>query len=640
MPVVCFGLVSLLFLSLSRIALMLWQYAAVPKGSITFILLQGLRVDFASVCAVYAPVFLILALLNFFKIKPAAFLLLFRIYLTCAFTFLVLNEAATPAFIQEYGVRPNHLYVQYLIYPQEVLSMLWSGHKIAIFAITAVLIIAFCIGFKIASYFFKDFTIPSFKINLISFILILLILPLGIRSTLGHRPLNPALVSFCDDPLANSLPLNSSYSAMYALAHLNSDKLSLADIYAFDTKENVIKEGLNLSTRVNVKPFNLQAPFNQVITSPYTQRYNVVIILEESLGADFVSSLGGLPLTPCLENLKQEGLWFNKMHAAGHRSIRGIEAVTAGFPPSPLNSIVKLPQPKDSYATLSRIYELAGYKTSFIYGGESHFDNMKTYFLENGTQRVIDQKDYKKPDFVASWGVSDEDLFIRANQEFERMHQEHEPFFSVVFSSSFHDPFDIPTNKVSLGPIKSEEPERLLAAKYADYALGQFFKLAKKSSYYKDTIFLVIADHESRVRSQGNFPLDKFSIPALIIGPNIKAQVNSNLVSQIDIAPTLLYLSGISGEFPFVGQNLMQNEVKNRALMQFNNIFGYLEGDNFITLAPEKSPSFFKVTGDYELQTAPTDDALLKRAVALSNLGPLIYDNGYMSDKNIKIYKR
>lgn len=192
------------------------------------------------------------------------------------------------------------------------------------------------------------------------------------------------------------------------------------------------------------------------------------------------------------------------MFATGHRSVRGIEAVTASYPPGPLSSQVKLDHPKP-ITTLPLIFKKLGYTTSFIYGGESHFDNMRSYFLNNGVDYVIEQRDYKDPEFVASWGVSDEDLYKKANEEFVKLSAENKPFCSVVFTSSFHDPFDIPRGKVDISNIKTDDPNRLKAAKYADYALGRFFDIAEKEDYYKNTIFVVIADHDSRVRGLEGF---------------------------------------------------------------------------------------------------------------------------------------
>lgn len=637
MPALILSLVALVLLTLSRVLLIIWQHKSLPDGSLSYILLQGLRVDFATLCALMAPLFLTLSVLCLIRLSPAPVLWLCRVYAAAAITFLVMNEAATPGFILEYGVRPNHLYVQYLMYPREVFSTLWGGHKAALFSSLFLMALSACLSFRLVTYLLHPFILPSVKAGAAGLVALLAIVPLGIRSTLGHRPLNPAMVAFCDVPLANTLPLNSSYAAAYALAHLNSDRLSAGDIYKKADRNSVLAALNDFSVRESAVRENGTCPLTAALQPVHRgPMRNLVIILEESLGADFVKSLGGQPVTPSLEALKDQGWWFEHLYAAGHRSIRGIEAVMAGFPPSPLQSIVKLPQPRDRYATLATVLERRGYTTSFIYGGESHFDNMRSFFLNNGVQKVIDQDDYPHPSFVASWGVSDEDLFNRAHDEFSSLHQSGKPFFSLIFTSSFHDPFDIPEGKVSLDGLQTDEPERLLAAKYADYALGEYFKKAQSSDYYADTVFLVVADHESRVRGDGTFPLSKFSIPALILGRGIAPRSDPRVVSQIDLLPTLLSLIGYAGKIPFVGQDLNRADIKERAIMQFNSVFGYLKDGRFITLTPGKEPSYFDVDERNGLHTTAWFAGMEETAVALSNLGPTMYAEGWLSESCIR----
>lgn len=661
-PVLLIALAAVVLLTISRVLLSIWQWNQIPEDTFYIVMLQGLRVDFASVCGLFALPCLILCafgLFPFVKIPKFVFTFL-KFYSAVSLSFLAMNELATPGFILEYGVRPNHIYVQYLMYPKEVFLTLWGGHRLELFLSIFFTLAFFIGGYKLAAWCFKDYQQVTWQKAIALLLLTVCIVPLGIRSTLGHRPLNPAMVSFSNNALANSLPVNSSYYAVYALLHLNDVAINESVIYKISPDKETLLAGLNLSARTDAKVFDEKCPFNQVVTpftgvyngyrmndtfhrNTFTSKesahfYNVVIILEESLGDNFVASQGGLPITPYLEKMRDIGWWFENMYAAGHRSIRGIEAVTASMPPSPLNSIVKLPTPVNQYATLFNIFKQAGYKTSFVYGGESHFDNMRTYFLQNGMDFVVEQKDYQDPMFLASWGVSDEDLFNRADEIYKEHYANGEKFFSVVFSSSFHDPFDIPQGKVDLGNLQTDQAPRLLAAKYADYALGKFIEKAQQSDYYKDTIFLIIADHESQVRGTGKFPLDDFTIPAVIIAPNVKPHVDMRQVSQIDMGMTLMCLAGLDGEVPNVGQNLLRADAKQRAIMQFNNIFGLLEGDRFIQLSPHNQPYMFKVEdNDKLLDQTELDKNMLQRAIALSNVGPMIYRNEYMGINCVKL---
>lgn len=645
MPLIVFILMSAIIFSVSRVALSLWTDTEI-QGHLFEIFVQGLRSDFSIICSSYAPALLLLLLVNIVRIKRGL-LSICAIYLALNFTSHVLLELATPPFIEEYGVRPNHLFVDYLIYPKEVISTLIGGHLLALCLSLIAGIICFIFSFKLALKLFKNYEFISYSKSLVVLCLGICVCTAGIRSTLGHRPLNPSMLSFGTDPLANDLPVNSSFKVFYALRHYGENDLNEGQLYAYDSDENIIATTKKMSARNEPSVLDPKCPINQVITPKYTgTRKNVVIVLEESMGADFVASLGGLPLTPNLEKIARENWAFTGMYAAGHRSVRGIEAVTAGFPPSPLASQVKLDHDAPM-ATLMQIYKSLGYHTSFIYGGESHFDNMRTYFLYNGTDEVVEQKDYKDPSFVASWGVSDEDLFTKAHEKFLNWYQQGKTFCSVVFSSSFHDPFDIPEGKVEIKGIKTDEPKRMAAVKYADYALGKFIDQASKSPYYKDTVFVIIADHESRVQGIGGFPFDKFLIPAVIISPDIGTKHDKRTVSQIDILPTLLSLTGVSGQFPLVGQDLTRSDTKERALMVYNELFGLRENQELAVLQPERKADFYNINGDHvalkakkALSPREFDENLVKDGQALENLGLAIYKNRWNDASCIKRLKQ
>ncbi len=644
MPLVVFVVLSLCIFTLSRIGLTLWSNSKEISGHFFEIFVQGIRSDFSIICTMYAPAFLILLLASILHLCKKPLLIALSLYLALVFTVQVVMELATPPFIIEYGVRPNHLFVDYLVYPKEVIATLIGGHLFALIFSLVAAVVCLVLAFLLSQKLFRLYKPLTSAKALLCLFIVALICAAGIRSTFGHRPLNPAMLSFSNDPLANDLPVNSSFKVFYALRHYGENDLNEGQLYAYDDDQHILQVARMVSARNEPEKIDPKCPLNQIINPSVhpLEKRNVVVILEESFGADFVKSLGGLPLTPKLEELAREGWFLRGMHAAGHRSVRGIEAVTASYPPSPLASQVKLDH-ETPMATLMQIYKNLGYRTSFIYGGESHFDNMRTYFLYNGAEEVIEQKDYENPSFVASWGVSDEDLFDKADERFSKWYEEGQPFCSVVFSSSFHDPFDIPQGKVDIGNIKTNEPLRFAAVKYADYALGKFFEKAKKRDYFNNTVFVVIADHESRVQSNGEFPADKFLIPALIIGPDIKPRNDDRIVSQIDVLPTLLSLTGVSGEFPLVGQDLTRDDVVERAAMDYNELFGFRMGNKFEVLMPERKAAFYKVTGDRftlkqgkALKASPNDPAFAELGKALENLGLAIYKNRWNDASCIK----
>ena len=315
------------------------------------------------------------------------------------------------------------------------------------------------------------------------------------------------------------------------------------------------------------------------------------------------------------------------------RSVRGIEAVLTCITPRPQFSVVKTLETQQNFFTLASLLESHGYRTSFIYGGESHFDHMREFFLGNGFQKVVDETDYEEPAFRGPWGVSDEDLFRRAHEEFENAGDE--PFFSLVFTSSNHSPFEIPEGRVT----PSEYGSRETAIEYADYALGQFFDLARRASYWEDKVFLVVADHSIEVSRGTLVPFERFRIPGLILGGSIEPRRVPGITSQVDLLPTLLSLIGLSSAHPCIGRDLTQQEFAHgagRAFMQFHELQAYVEDQRMVVLRHDLPPETFEVTASGEMQQVREGDpALERKALAHALWGPMaIRQKAYFSYKD------
>lgn len=637
-PILVFFIISILIQTISRIVLVK-IYPDYVSDNLFHVFSYGLRYDFSINCSIFAPVLLFCLLCNYLSRTPKFFQVLQRVYMCAAVSMVTFIEVLTPYFINEYGIRPNHIFLEYLVYPQEVISTIYNGHGVEAIICICATIISFSVLYAVSRVLYKNYVnLPRSTVS-IMLAAVLIIIPMGIRGTVGHKPLNPSNASFCSSPLANTIPVNSAYNVFYAFRHLTNNEVKKSEIYAFDNLPNIINNLPEMSRRTLPNSLDVHCAVNQVITPEITgKKRNVVLILEESFGARYVKSLGGDDVAPNHDKLKQIAWWFNHMFATGHRSVRGIEAVTASYPPGPLASQVKIDHPKP-ITTLPLIFRKLGYTTNFIYGGESHFDNMRSYFLNNGVDYVIEQSDFKDPEFTASWGVSDEDLFNRANEEFIKLSSEGKPFCSIVFTSSFHDPFDIPKGKVNIDNVKTDDPKRLTAAKYADYALGKFFEAAQKEAYYSNTIFVVIADHDSRVRGTTGFPLKNFTIPALIISPDVQPHEDNRIVSQIDILPTILSLSGVSGQFPIVGQDLTKPDTVNRAPVAYNELFGYVHGDNFTLLAPNiKLQATIDDKTQLHIKKLQADD--ISKELSYLNLGIAIYQHNFAQEDCIKDLKQ
>lgn len=615
--------IGLTVLSVFRLALLLWQAERVGQSYST-ILLRGLRVDTSSMCYLIAiPV--VVSLLSFVRNAPCKYTKQF-LFLWTAFSlcFLVFLEMLTPTFIIEFDLRPNRLLIEYLKYPNEVFSMLINGYKLEIvFSCIALLATAMLVT-KIHSISWVAQTNMTLSGRLLVSLLVVILLFLGARSSLGHRPMNPAMVAFSNDHLLNDLALNSAYSSMFALKQMNLENSSAAFYGAMD--ESKIIDIVRKNTIKDISEFtNPDSPtlaFHNATSNG--KKKNLVILLQESLGARFVGGLGGLPLTPNLDKLMLEGWSFNNLYATGTRSVRGIEAIISGFTPTPSRAVVKLDKSQKNFFTIASLLRDTGYHTQFVYGGESHFDNMKSFFLGNGFNDIVDIDDFKQVDFEGSWGASDEDLYNQAHFEFEALSKQGKPFFSLVFTSSNHTPFEYPDGKiVQYDGIKQT---RNNAAKYADYALGEFFKKAKRANYWDDTIFLIVADHDSRVHGASLVPIPNFQIPGVILGAGIAPNQDNRLVSQIDLPPTLLSLIGVGGNTPMIGHDLTQivPVSKQRAMMQYDKNFAYMTVNEVTILQPEKDAlAFFYEDGKFK--EANINQSLADRARAHVLLGSLAY---------------
>ncbi|WP_203984429.1 LTA synthase family protein [Pseudoalteromonas sp. PS1M3] len=618
-PLLRFTIILISIFITSRIALLFWQHSRLNDGDIWPIISGAIRIDLSSIGYLATIGVFILILHVVARPKTELFQRIFTLYGSCVVTVIVIVEASTPAFINQYDVRPNRLYIEYLDYPQEVFSMLVHGH---LFAMLSTLLLASLTSVYSYRLLCRAFTQPpSLKkaSNLPILMAALIICLFAARGTLNHRPLNPALVYFSQDSLVNSLVLNSTYSVAFALKNMGNEK-SASNLYGTMLRQQIIDTVKKASYRKQFVVGNIPTlAHNKPFVSGVKK--NLVIILEESLGARFVGELGGLDITPELDKLYQQGWGFDNLYATGTRSVRGIEAITTGFTPSPSRSVVKLSKSQHNFFSLADVFSQEGYKTQFIYGGESHFDNMKSFFLGNGFNDIVDINHIDNPQFISSWGVSDEDLFNQADKELTKLSNSTEPFFSLVFTSSNHDPFDIPQGKVSLP--KGHNPEnykRDLAIKYADYALGKFINKAKTRSYWENTVFLVVADHDVRVFGSEPVPLKSFHIPAVILNSDMKSKRDPRLVSQIDLPVTLMSLLGIDQATPMLGFDLTKSYPVERAMMQYYDNFAYLENDRAVILMPNQQTSYWRYNKQTKIQEKNeqlnVDQTLAEKALA------------------------
>jgi phosphoglycerol transferase MdoB-like AlkP superfamily enzyme len=393
----------------------------------------------------------------------------------------------------------------------------------------------------------------------------------------------------------NEITKNSLYSILYAVytnrVHGGDKLVKQYGKMELDEAYSRVEKSLNLT---NLKDKN--SPLSRLEKTHFKQKSpkNLVIFVQESLGYQFVEAVGGEKgITPNLNRLAKEGVLFTDLYSNGTRSVRGLAGLTSGNFSIPGKGVVKRNKSQSDYFTVAKLLKPYGYKSLFIYGGESRFDNMKSWYLGNGFNHIIDEEKFENPSFVGTWGVCDEEVTQRANEEFKKMYAKGEKFVTVMFSTSNHSPFDFPDGKIEL--IDGVEKKSVKnAIKYADFSIGSFIDQARKEEYYKDTIFVIASDHNVRVYGKDMVPVDMFHIPGLILGEGVKPLVYDKIATQPDILATALDLVGLDLNYPIMGHSIFSDEKRNISLMQFHNSYALREGNSVAVIRPGKKALTFE----------------------------------------------
>lgn len=324
------------------------------------------------------------------------------------------------------------------------------------------------------------------------------------------------------------------------------------------------------------------------------KKYNLVLITVESLSADFLKTFGNdKNITPHLDALIDKSLFFSNLYATGTRTVYGLSAITLGIPPVPGNSIVRRPNNGDMFS-LGSVLRDQGYETKFIYGGFGYFDNMNAFFANNG-YGIVDRNNLSKEEitFANVWGVADDDLYRRAMKENDQSHAAGKPFFDMIMTTSNHRPFTYPDGKIDI-PSHSG---RSGGVKYTDYTINEFLSEAEKRPWFKDTIFVIVADHTASSSGKSELDPNKYHIPMWVYAPGIiKPGKVDWMSSQIDVPPTILGLLGINYESRFYGVDLLRTKPERAFISNYQQL-GYMTKEGLVILKPISQTSFYSRSG-------------------------------------------
>jgi phosphoglycerol transferase MdoB-like AlkP superfamily enzyme len=558
--------------------------ADVAASRLPYILTAGFINDLIESLYLFAPFALYILLVPDRWFRSTANRVVLYTATAAAVAGLIYLTAAEYFFFEEFDARFNIVAYDYLAYPTEVFTDIWDAYPVMKVLAVAVTLAALAVFFLRHSLQPGFDHVVRFRERLVTFAPYAVVLALAV----AFYPTNA--LSLSSNRVENELVQNG-HSSFFRAARTSD--IDYESYYASGKPADnlrLLREELAADG----------APFTQLALGKVNRlhparpdglgRLNVVVVASESFGAEF-SRLHGSDRdwTPNFDSYAKQGLWFANTYASGTRTVRGLEAITASFPPIPTVSILRRPG-NQGIGSWGKVMDDLGYQSSFLYGGYGYFDDMNTFFAGNGFQ-VLDRTDIDHVRFENVWGVADEDLFDRAIQHYGEQYQAGKPFFSIIMTTSNHKPFTFRPGLEQEG-IKPEGGGRQAGVRYADYALGYFLRQAARQPWFDDTIFVVVADHGARVYGKAEIPLETYEIPLMIYSPkHIAPHQVDTLMTQIDIAPTVLGLLGMQYEAPFFGIDALHERPDHTriALFSHNHDVAILRDNQLVVLGLGKT---------------------------------------------------
>ncbi len=589
----------------------------------------GLIFDTAAAAYFCLPLALYLAVLPNRVARSRVHGWVFLAFFLAAIYALLVVAAAEWVFWDEFAARFNFIAVDYLVYTHEVLGNIWEsypvGQWLALLAIPSV-----ALWWLLRRPLLAALAVPASPSSRLA-------IALGwiAMAALSFTTLDTAQKSGGASDAVAELSGNGIYE--FFAANYNNELsysrfyASLPDAEAMHTARTLV--GGSDAQWVRTGGSDLH---REVFNDNPDKRLNVVLVSVESLGAEFLGVFGNPEgLTPNLDALAAESLSFTQVYATGNRTVRGMEALALSLPPTPGQSIVKRPNNQGLF-TLGSIFEDRGYDTAFIYGGYGYFDNLNNFF-SNNDYRVVDRTALAKEDihYENIWGVADEDLFTLALREMDRSKREggERPFFMHILTTSNHRPYTYPEGRIDI----PSGTGRGGAVKYSDKAIGDFIRAARTRPWFKDTLFILTADHGASARGTTRIPLLKYRVPVLFYSPaHIAPGTFDRLMSQVDIAPTLLGALEMGYSSKFFGHDVFRTPPEeDRALVGNYQTLGYMKDGQLVTLQPRRKVTVEALPVELGLPTSRGTSAaqLRTEAISLYQSASLVYNGGQQRDE-------
>jgi phosphoglycerol transferase MdoB-like AlkP superfamily enzyme len=493
-------------------------------------------------------------------------------------------------FWDEFGARFNFIAVDYLIFTQEVLGNIFESYPMGLI-LTAIGLVAAGIVWslhrmKVLAWAHEH---PCGIRGRIIPAILGLVIPTAVFLTVSQS----SLANFTNQ-YHLELAKNGCWSFFAAGRNM---ELNFDEWYLRMPQEKMLLQAKQRLVTPNEVASSARMDDLQrsTLKSGPEKKWNVILICMESMSADFMTYAGNhRGITPNLDRIAGESVFFENLYATGTRTVRGMEAITLNLPPTPGQAIIYRPEGKDLVTTFSPFLK-RGYDCGFFYGGDGKFDYMNRFFSSSGC-RIMDVKAWQQEDvtFKTSWGACDEDLFNKTLSEADKAYASGTPFHYFCMTTSNHRPYDFPSGKIDL---PSHTGGRRAAVKYSDWAVGKLLEDASKRPWFNNTLFVFSADHCASSAGKSDLDVTKFHIPAMIYNPTLlKARKITRLSSQIDIMPTVFGLLNWSTDTLGFGNDLLaegNQSLEGRTFISNYQKIALLKDDSLVILKPKRQSAVY-----------------------------------------------
>ena len=530
----------------------------------------ALNLDIATACYILLIPFIILVVQSFYS--PSWINNINKIYTLIILILFSLITTAELGVYEEWKTKLHYKALTQATHPSEIYN---STETYIFFILLGIFIIEVYGSFYIYRKFFFSKLI-KLKRKIIFSILFFLIMPvilvIGMRGGLQEIPINQSQSYYSKHNILNLATVNSGFN-LYISVFENLKNFGKNPFQFYDDKvaEDRVNKIYEIPKDTTVKILKNINP-------------NIIFLIMESWSADLIESLGADSIyTPEFHKLEKDGLLFTNIYSPGSRSEQGMASIFSGFPSHPISAITVQPDKFVGLPSLIPIFNNKGYTSSFYFGGQLIYGNIKSYIIYNNFDRITEVYDFDSDVPKGKLGVHDEFVFDRMLNE---INENKEPFLSAFFTGSTHSPFDMP---MKIKHLRDDNFNLYVnSAWYTDSCLGDFMQKAKRQAWFDNTLFIIVADHSHHSYKHHPYHSKEYhKIPLMFYGNVIKDEYKGKTIGklgiQTDIATTLLKQLDIDTSVFHRSKNLLNPYSPDFAYVAFEEGIGWITpaGDFF-----------------------------------------------------------